>query len=89
MPIDYQKDGALLKAMGHPVRLQIVAGLLHQHECHVNKMVEGLNLPQSTVSQHLAQLRSLGTVEIRKEGVRTCYRVVDRRVREIVKILGR
>jgi len=88
MSLDYGKDSELLKALGHPVRLRMVEGLLG-HECNVNKMVKALNLPQSTVSQHLGILKSRGIVQIRKEGVKTCYRVTDVRVAELMKILGK
>ncbi|HPJ71838.1 MAG TPA: metalloregulator ArsR/SmtB family transcription factor, partial [bacterium] len=49
--------GELLKALGHPVRLKIVDGLM-SHSCNVGEIVDGLGLPQSTVSQHLAVLRT-------------------------------
>ena len=88
MAIDYGKDSELLKALGHPVRLRMVEGLLGR-ECNVKKMVKALNLPQSTVSQHLGILKSRGIVQIRKEGVKTCCRVTDARIAELIKILRR
>ncbi len=87
MALDYEKMSALLKALGHPVRLRMVEGLLH-HECNVNKMVRALKLPQSTVSQHLGILKSRGVVRIRKEGVKTCCRVADAKVARLLKVLG-
>jgi len=89
MSIQYEKESALLKALGHPVRLKMVEGLLRQQECNVDKMMKALRLPQSTVSQHLALLKSRGIVQMRKEGVKTCYRVVDARVAEIMKIIAK
>jgi len=86
--IDYGKESGLLKALGHPVRLKMVEGLLGR-ECNVNKMVKALGLPQSTVSQHLGILKNRGIVQIRKDGVKTCYRVVDARIAELMKILGK
>ena len=88
MAIDYVQDSELLKALGHPVRLKMVEGLLCG-ECNVKKMVKALSLPQSTVSQHLGILKSRGIVQIRKEGVKTCYRVTDARITELMKILGK
>jgi DNA-binding transcriptional ArsR family regulator len=86
--IDYGKESELLKALGHPVRLKMVEGLLGR-ECNVKKMVKALGLPQSTVSQHLGILKNRGIVQIRKDGVKTCYRVVDARIAELIKILGK
>ena len=84
--MDYEKESELLKALGHPVRLRMVEGLMCD-ECNVNKIMNVLNIPQSTASQHLAILRNKGIVVARKEGVRTCYKVVDQRVRGIIGIL--
>ncbi len=76
----------IFKALGHPVRLQIAVRLMSS-ECHVNKMVDKLGLPQSTVSQHLGILRNGGIITQRKEGVRTCYKVTDKTIRRIIKLL--
>jgi ArsR family transcriptional regulator len=85
--MDYEKDSELLKILGHPVRLRMAEGLM-KNECNVNKIMEVLNIPQSTASQHLGKLKSAGIVVSRKEGVRTCYRVTDPRVRAIIKTLS-
>ena len=85
--LNYEKDSELLKALAHPVRLRMVEGLLNR-ECHVDKIVKALNLPQSTVSQHLSVLKNRGIVQIRKEGVKTCYRVADRKIAPLLKILS-
>jgi len=84
--MNYEKESELLKALGHPVRLRIVENLLND-ECNVNKIMNILNIPQSTVSQHLGVLKNKGIVIARKEGVRTCYRVVEKRINNIIKIL--
>ena len=85
--IDFQKYGAIFKALGHPVRLRMAAGL-SCNECNVNKIAEQLQLPQSTVSQHLGILRTRGILELRREGTRTCYRVVDETVKQIIELLA-
>ena len=85
---DYKKESNILKALAHPIRLRMVEGLMH-NECNVNKIVKALKIPQSTASQHLALLKDRGIVETRKEGVKTCYRVLDARVSELIKILGK
>lgn len=88
---DLYEKSELLKALGHPVRLKIVMGLLlrKQCNCNVGEMVDSLGLPQSTVSQHLGILRSRGIVGVRKEGTRACYRILDKRVEGLVKALNR
>ena len=87
MSLDYDKTSELLKALAHPVRLQMVEGLL-KNECHVDKIVHKLNLPQSTVSQHLGILKNRGILEIKKTGVKTCYRVSDQKMSQLLKLLS-
>jgi ArsR family transcriptional regulator len=85
--MDYNKSAMILKALGHPARLQMMEGIA-KYGCHVNKIVEKLGLPQSTVSQHLAALRSAGLVTFEKKGVLTCYKVVDKKAMQIIRLLG-
>jgi ArsR family transcriptional regulator len=87
MAIDFEKDSEVLKALGHPIRLKIVAGLLESDGCNVNKMVAQLGIPQSTVSQHLATLRHAKVLVHKKEGTKSCYRVADKRIAGLVKAL--
>jgi len=84
----FEQASEILKALGHPVRLQIVAGLI-KDECNVSQIQKILRLPQSTISQHLKILKSAGIIEGRREGTKTCYRVIDVRVRMIVEIIKR
>ncbi len=86
MSLEYNKESEFFKALGHPVRLKIVEGLLN-HECNVNKIVRGLKLPQSTISQHLALLKNRGIVATKKDGVKCCYKVVDDRVEKLLRVL--
>ncbi|MFA5183603.1 MAG: metalloregulator ArsR/SmtB family transcription factor [Syntrophales bacterium] len=82
---EIEKQAELLKAVGHPARLAIVKGLA-VNECNVNKMVAGLDLPQSTVSQHLNVLKAAGIIEGERRGVKVCYRVVDPFIRKVLQI---
>lgn len=75
-----------LKVLGHPIRLQIVIGLLND-ECNVTKMCNGLKIPQATTSQHLAVLKNKGIIEGRRDGTTVCYHVVDNIIGEMVKRL--
>lgn len=84
--IDHNHYAEIFKALGHPVRLKMALGLC-KDECNVSKIVNELGLPQSTVSQQLSILRNRGIIEPRREGVRTCYKVVDPVVESILEIL--
>ena len=84
--MDYEKESELLKALGHPIRLRIVLGLMND-ERNVNKIMDVIGIPQSTASQHLGKLKDKGILVARKDGVMICYKVADDKVREIMKIL--
>jgi ArsR family transcriptional regulator len=80
---NYDREAEILKVLGHPVRLRIVAGLMSQ-SCNVKRIWECLELPQATVSQHLALLKNKGIIEGQRDGVEVFYRVVSKTVKEIV-----
>lgn len=81
---DYNRESEILKVLGHPVRLKIVAGLMSQ-SCNVKKIWECLDLPQATVSQHLALLKNKDIISGRREGVEVFYQVT---CPEAVRIVG-
>lgn len=85
--MDIARASELMKALGHPLRLKIVCGLLTKKGCNVNDMAATLKAPQSTVSQQLGILRRCGIIAPNKHGVRTCYTVVDARVEKIIKTI--
>jgi len=66
----------LFKALADRTRLRIL-GLLGGGEICVCHIHESLNLPQPTVSRHLAYLRRAGLVVGRKEGLWVHYRLAD------------
>lgn len=80
---NYDREAEILKVLGHPVRLRIVAGLMSQ-SCNVKRIWECLELPQATVSQHLALLKNKSIIEGQRDGVEVFYRVVSNIVKEIV-----
>ena len=71
----------ILKALGNPVRLQIVRFVQKHPRCIGNQIQ--LQLPddvaraQSTLSQHLKILRDAGLIKARGDGAATCYVVDD------------
>ena len=61
------------KALAHPARVAIIEILLKRNSCICGDIVEELPLSQSTVSQHLKELKSAGLIQGDIEGVKTCY----------------
>jgi ArsR family transcriptional regulator len=86
--VSYEKVSERLKALAHPARLKMVTGLL-KDECNVAQIQKALGLPQSTISQHLRVLKNADIIKGRKEGTKTCYRVIDEQVKKIVRIIKR
>jgi len=82
----FEREAEILKVLGHPIRLKIVAGLMSQ-TCNVKKIWECLELPQATVSQHLALLKNKGIIEGRRDGVEVFYHVISKEARNIVSAL--
>ena len=64
-----------LKALGHPMRLQILDCLTRKPDCCCGEVCAELPLAQSTVSQHLDLLCRSGLVEVRPDGNRSNYRL--------------
>ena len=64
------------KAIGHPVRLRLLAMLRGGPLC-VCQMTVVVKLAASTVSQHLAELRKAGLITDRKDGRWVEYRLSD------------
>jgi predicted transcriptional regulator len=63
----------LAKAMGHPARVAIIRLLLKKQTCICGDLVDELPLSQSTVSQHLKELKEAGLIQGEITGVKTCY----------------
>lgn len=82
-----KEQAELLKVIAHPVRLCIVRGLWRSGSCNVTHMQCCLEVPQSTVSQHLGKLRQAGIIEGERNGLEITYRLKDERVKAILSCL--
>jgi len=87
-PAGAEKFALAFKALGHPMRLQLVTGLLSR-ECNVKRMTECLGVAQATVSQQLAVLRAAGVVKHERKGNQVCYRVAKPWLRQLVRLVAR
>ncbi len=84
---EFSREAEIIKALGHPIRLKIVYGLLKVDGCNVKNMQECLGLHQATVSQHLIHLKSRGVIESTRSGLEMIYRVTDPLAKRIVETL--
>ena len=62
-----QQLADILSVIAHPHRIRIIEEL-GRESCDVHTLAEKLKLRQSTVSQHLAQLRSKGIAVATRDG---------------------
>jgi ArsR family transcriptional regulator len=75
----------VFKALAHETRLMIILGLSQGEGCNVSKIIVNLELPQSTISQHLSILKNAGIVEGYKKGNEVCYKVIDEKIIQVLK----
>ena len=73
--MEFSREAEIFKALGHPIRLKIVYGLLKVGGCNVKNMQECLGLHQATVSQHLIHLKSRGIITSERQGLEMVYTV--------------
>jgi DNA-binding transcriptional ArsR family regulator len=68
-----QELAEFAKAMSHPARIAILKVLAQRNECICGELVDMLPLAQSTVSQHLKELKNAGLINGTIDGPRSCY----------------
>jgi ArsR family transcriptional regulator len=61
------------KALSHPARIAILKLLIQRKACICGDIVDELPLSQSTVSQHLKELKEAGLIQGDIEGAKVCY----------------
>ena len=64
---------AITKALGHPARIAILQFLIKSKTCFCGDIVNELPLSQSTVSQHLSELKKAGLIKGDIDGPSVCY----------------
>ena len=76
--IEYQEGTEALarfaKALGHPTRIAILKHLENQSCCFTGDLVDVFPLAQSTVSQHLKELKDAGLIqgELKSPKIKYC-----------------
>ena len=78
---DEERLVKLFKAIGNPLRFQILKFLVTHPGCITGDIVSALPIAQATVSQHLKVLRDAGWIVGAIEGPATCYELSEQNVR--------
>lgn len=82
-----KKKSEMLKTIAHPMRLCILNCLMGTESCNVKTLVEKMETPQSTISQHLSKLKAFGIIEGERHGVEINYRIVNKDVVDLIHLL--
>ena len=80
----------IMRALGHPVRLEIlrIMATQQQGQCCCGDVTESLPLAQSTVSQHIKVLHDAGLIERKPHGTRNRYCIRQDRFAELSAAFG-
>ncbi|MGZ3900110.1 MAG: ArsR/SmtB family transcription factor [Bacteroidia bacterium] len=71
--VKQNKIAKYAKALAHPARIAILELLAKKNVCVCGDIVDELPLSQSTVSQHLKELKAAGLIKGDVEGTKVCY----------------
>lgn len=77
---------AVLKQLSHPQRLLILCSMV-EGEKSVGEIEEACGASQSAVSQFLKGMRLEGLIDSRRDGKQVYYKIVDKRILELIKSL--
>lgn len=83
----FEQVAEVLKALGHPLRLRVVA-LLAEGPAHVGALADRLGAPQPITSQQLRILRMAGLVEAKREGGQAIYRLREPRLHKLLQCMA-
>ncbi|MDZ5610583.1 metalloregulator ArsR/SmtB family transcription factor [Bacillus pseudomycoides] len=82
-----EEDVEILKIMAHPIRLQIVQELSNHKSFNVSQLTEILDIPQSSVSQHLSKMKGK-ILRAERTGLEMYYSISNNKASQIVAVLG-
>lgn len=78
----------LAKAFDHPARVAIIEYLLSNQTCICNDLVNELPLSQSTITQHLKELKQIGIIKGEVEGPKVNYCIDEKTWEEAKEIFA-
>ncbi len=80
-----KKLSELAKALSHPARIAILRTLAKKNMCICGEIVDVLPLAQSTVSQHLKELKRADLIIGEIEGAKSCYCINWKKLNEFAE----
>ncbi|PFZ34338.1 ArsR/SmtB family transcription factor [Bacillus wiedmannii] len=85
--LNYEENAEALKVLAHPIRFKILKELITRGACNVNQIVDILGVPQSTVSQNLAKMKSQKLIRNDRKGLEVYYSAQNKTINSIFEIL--
>ncbi|AXR17853.1 MULTISPECIES: ArsR/SmtB family transcription factor [Bacillus] len=82
-----EEDVEILKIMAHPIRLRIINELSKHNTFNVSQLTKILEIPQSSVSQHLSKMKGK-VLKAERKGLEIYYSIRNNKATQIVGILG-
>lgn len=82
-----EEDVEILKIMAHPIRLRIVQELSKHNTFNVSQLTQILEIPQSSVSQHLSKMKGK-VLKAERKGLEMYYSIRNNKATQIVGVLG-
>jgi predicted transcriptional regulator len=64
---------SVAKVLGHPARIAILEYIIKSQSCVCGSIVDEIGLAQSTISQHLKEMKRVGLIQGTIEGTSVCY----------------
>ena len=80
---------SIAKAIGHPARIAILQHLVKVNSCICGDIVDEIGLSQSTISQHLKELKKIGVIKGDVDGVKVCYCIDQVKMDKVYEIFSR
>lgn len=74
----------LFKTIAHPVRLCILAMLIKEAQSNVTDIQCCLDVPQPTISQHLAKLKAAGILTAERNGTEIIYKIKNQEIKNLI-----
>lgn len=84
--IIFDLQAKLCQTLGQPVRLRIINLLKDGPQC-VTSIAEKIEVPQPTVSRHLAVLRSAGVLVRQRKGQEVFYEITSPKIVEVCEMM--
>jgi ArsR family transcriptional regulator len=78
----------VIKALGDPVRVDLLSRIAAVEQMPCTQLVDELAVSASTVSYHVKMLRTVGLIEVRKEGRNFFYTYRPQSARKLAKALN-